>query len=144
MRALAVSLGIAVLAYALIPWETRTTQAQAVPISCWVQSFDAPNIGNENYFSEAISTCDQPVNVISVGSWLYEYNWNDGYWYPRGFLGGDLKANVAWASKSRVKHVEPGYLGTHCVMIASQHVIGQVGYEAPLIVWPSLSPGQCF
>jgi hypothetical protein len=142
-RALAMSLLMAVLAFTILP-STRSAQASLpTPIVCFVQTFDAHNIGTENYFWEALNNCDQPVDITSVGSWLFEFHWNDSLWYPTGFLGGNVKANEAWLAKSGVKRVEPNG-GYHCVQASSLHFVGAANHIPPLVIWPSLTYGQCY
>jgi hypothetical protein len=118
MRTVAFVGGFVLFAFALLPAH-HAARAQGVELgACFHQTW-ALKTGSEppdNLFFTAITSCGPfPVEALYEVTSAYQYNWDDGQWYPEGILlGSDASAGGTQFLGDSGFGDMPSYLGAAC------------------------------
>src|ERR1700674_3447064 len=124
MRTVAFVGGLVLLDFALLPAH-HAARAQGVQLgACFHQTW-ALKKGSEppgNFFFPAITSCSVPVYFLYEQTEAYQYNWDDGLWYPEGELGSDAAHDTVFLADSGFGNA-PSYLGAVCYVALTRWIV---------------------
>jgi hypothetical protein len=145
MRAVVFIAGFVLFAFALLAGRSHEARAQGVELgACFHQTW-ALKTGSEppgNIFFTAIASCSVPVQVLYEETVAYQYNWDDGLWYPHVALGSDATGpGTQFLGDSGFGDV-PSYLGAACYVAVTDWVVQPFNWFPLYTSTSSLGPAN--
>jgi hypothetical protein len=127
MRAVVFIAGFVLFAFALLAGRPHEARAQGIQVgACFHQTW-ALKTGSEppdNLFYTAITSCGPfPVEALYGVTTAYQYNWDDGQWYPEGTLGSDADAGGTQYLGDSGFGDMPSYLGAACYVAVTHWTV---------------------